>query len=73
VVERRAIPGAEREMFGFETITFCPYDRALIDKGLLDGGEIAWIDAYHVEVMAKIGPLVEGEVKAWLEKACRRL
>jgi Xaa-Pro aminopeptidase len=73
VVEPRAIPGAEREMLGFETITFCPYDRALIDRTLLDAGEIEWIDAYHREVLAKIGPLVEGEVKAWLEEACRGL
>jgi Xaa-Pro aminopeptidase len=60
-------------MFGFETITFCPYDRALIDKSLLDAGEIGWIDAYHAEALAKIGPLVEGEVRAWLEEACRGL
>jgi Xaa-Pro aminopeptidase len=73
VVEPRAIPGGEREMFGFETITFCPYDRALIEMSLLDAGEIAWVDAYHAEVLAKIGPLVKGEVRAWLEESCRRL
>ncbi len=73
VVEPRGIDGAEREMFGFETITFCPYDRALIDKGLLDTGEIGWLNAYHGEVLAKIGPLVTGEVKAWLEAACREM
>jgi Xaa-Pro aminopeptidase len=73
VVEPRRIAGAEREMFGFETITFCPYDRALIEMSLLDAGEITWIDAYHAEVLAKIGPLVEGEVREWLEEACRVL
>jgi Xaa-Pro aminopeptidase len=73
IVERRVVPGAEREMHGFETITFCPYERALIDKALLDPGEMAWINAYHREVFAKIGPLVVGEVKAWLEAACREL
>jgi Xaa-Pro aminopeptidase len=73
VVEPRAMEGAEREMFGFETITFCPYDRALIDKSLLDAVEIGWLNAYHGEVLARIGPLVEGQVQEWLEAACGRL
>jgi Xaa-Pro aminopeptidase len=71
VVEPRATAGAEREMLGFETITFCPYDRSLIDRALLDAGEIAWVDAYHAEVLARIGPLVDGEVEGWLKEACR--
>ncbi|QEL26826.1 aminopeptidase P family protein [Bosea sp. F3-2] len=73
VVEERLIPGAERTIYGFETITWCPYERALIDTALLDAGEIAWIDAYHAKVWEKLSPLVEGEAKSWLEKACRPL
>jgi Xaa-Pro aminopeptidase len=73
VVEERQIPGAERVIYGFETITWCPYERALIEKGMLDSGEIAWIDAYHAKVWERLSPLVEGEAKAWLEKACRPL
>lgn len=73
VVEERQIPGAERTIYGFETITWCPYERALIDETLLDAGEIAWLDAYHATVLEKIGPLVEGEAKAWLEAACKPL
>ncbi|KRE00324.1 X-Pro aminopeptidase [Bosea sp. Root381] len=70
VVEERAIPGGDRTIYGFETITWCPYERALVDKSLLDEGEIAWIDTYHATVWNKLAPLVEGEAKAWLEKAC---
>lgn len=73
VVEERAIPGAERTIYGFETITWCPYERALIDTALLDAGEIAWIDAYHATVWQKLSPLVTGEAEEWLEKACRPL
>ncbi len=73
VVEERQIPGAERVIYGFETITWCPYERALIEKGMLDAGEIAWIDAYHAKVWEKLSPQVSGEAKAWLEKACRPL
>ncbi|WP_336811403.1 aminopeptidase P family protein [Bosea sp. MMO-172] len=73
VVEERQIPGAERTIYGFETITWCPYERALIEKSLLDASEIAWIDAYHATVWEKLAPQVEGEAKAWLEQACRAL
>ena len=73
VVEERKIPGGDRTIYGFETITWCPYERALIDRNLLDDGEIAWIDAYHAKVWDKLLPLVEGEAKDWLEQACRPL
>jgi Xaa-Pro aminopeptidase len=73
VVEERDIPGAERTIYGFETITWCPYERALIETSMLDAGEIAWIDAYHAKVWEKLSPQVEGEAKAWLEEACRAL
>jgi len=70
VVEERVIPGGDRTIYGFETITWAPYERALIDLKLLDEGEIAWINAYHARVWSNLAPLVEGEAKAWLEAAC---
>lgn len=70
VVEERQIPGGDRTMYGFETVTWCPYERALIDLSLLDEGELAWINAYHAQVWSNLAPLVEGEAKAWLEQAC---
>ena len=60
-------------MHGFEQLTFAPIDRTLIEAGMLTPEERAYVDAYHAETLAKVGPLVEGEVKAWLEKACARL
>ncbi|MDR6873345.1 Xaa-Pro aminopeptidase [Bosea sp. BE125] len=70
VVEERVIPGGDRTIYGFETITWAPYERALIELKLLDAGEIAWINAYHAQVWSNLAPLVEGEAKAWLETAC---
>jgi Xaa-Pro aminopeptidase len=70
VVEERVIAGGDRTMYGFETVTWCPYERALIDLSLLDEGEITWINAYHAQVWSNLAPLVEGEAKAWLEQAC---
>ena len=34
--------------------------------GLLDRGEIAWLDAYHARVAAAVAPLVAEPVRAWL-------
>ena len=67
LVEERAIPGGERPMLGFETLTFAPIDRALIELPLLDREERDWLDAYHARVREIVAPLVEPEVRAWLE------
>lgn len=69
LVEERTIEGGEKDMLGFETLTFAPYERALIDTDMLDAGEIAWIDAYHAQVRAVVGPLLEGDAADWLTRA----
>jgi Xaa-Pro aminopeptidase len=66
LVEERTIEGGEKDMLGFETLTFAPYERALIDTDMLDAGEIAWIDAYHAQVRATVGPQLEGDAADWL-------
>jgi len=73
LVQPREVPGAECEMLGFETLTFAPLDRALIDVALLALDDRTWVDAYHAEVLAKIGPLIDGAAKDWLTKACAPL
>ncbi len=67
------IEGGERPMLGFETLTMAPIDRRLIEVGLLTDAERAWMDAYHAEVLARVGPLMDGEARAWLEAACAPL
>ena len=67
------IEGGERPMLGFETLTFAPIDRRLIDPALLDAAERAWIDAYHAKVLEKIGPQLEAEVAIWLQEVCAPL
>jgi Xaa-Pro aminopeptidase len=56
-------------VFGFETLTLAPIDRALVEPALMTREEIAWLDAYHARVRREIGPLVDAETKAWLETA----
>jgi Xaa-Pro aminopeptidase len=73
VVERRRVPGAEREVYGFETLTLAPIDRSLIESALLDPEEIAWLDAYHAEVREKLSPLLAASTDKWLSQATRPL
>ena len=72
VVEKQ-VEGAEKEMLGFDTLTFAPIERRLIVREMLSGAELAWLNAYHAEVLAKIGPRLAGEDLAWLEAACAPL
>jgi Xaa-Pro aminopeptidase len=73
LVEERQIEGQEGRYLGFETLTFVPLDRRLIEKRLLTADEVAWIDAYHAAVRARLAPLLEGEVLAWLERETQPL
>ncbi len=68
LVEERACEGGT--MLGFETLTFCPIERSLIDPALLTGAERAWLDAYHAKVLAVLGPQMAGDDLAWLEAKC---
>jgi len=69
VTQPAEIAGGERPMLGFETLTLAPLDRALIVTEMLTAEEHAQIDAYHARVLATVGPQVEPDVRAWLEKA----
>jgi Xaa-Pro aminopeptidase len=73
VSEPAAIAGGERPMLGFEPLTLAPLDRALIVTEMLTAEEHAQMDAYHARVLAVVGPLVEPDVRAWLEGACAPL
>jgi len=70
LVVAREIEGAEKEMLGFETLTFAPIDRRLVDVEMLDSDELAWLNCYHAHVLAKIGPQLEGADLDWLKAAC---
>ena len=73
LVVRREIDGAEKEMLGFETLTFAPIDRRLIDVQMLDPEELIWLNCYHAHVLAKIGPTLGESDCAWLREACAPL
>ncbi len=53
------------DMMSFETLTFAPIDRRLIDTALLTPAERDWLNAYHAEVRE----VAACEDPLWLEAA----
>jgi Xaa-Pro aminopeptidase len=72
VVEAPALPGGDdhREMLTWRTLTFAPIDRRLIVPEMLSAAERDWINDYHGQVAAKIGPRVSDGAAVWLRAAC---
>jgi Xaa-Pro aminopeptidase len=61
-----AIPGGDRDMLGFETLSLCPIDRRLIDRDLLSPDEIASIDSYHAKLLPILSRLLDSKETDWL-------
>ncbi len=73
LVEEREVPGAEQDMLGFETLTFAPLERCLIDVGILSDAQRQWVDDYHMQVLETVAPQLEGDALHWLEEQCAPL
>ncbi|WP_128891244.1 aminopeptidase P family protein [Erythrobacter sp. HKB08] len=67
------IPGAEGDYLGFDTLTFVPIDRTLVDTDLLTAEEIGWWNRYHAKTLEILAPQLSGDVLAFVEDACRPL
>ncbi|HSZ74340.1 MAG TPA: M24 family metallopeptidase C-terminal domain-containing protein, partial [Rhizomicrobium sp.] len=73
VTEPRAVPGGERKMMEFETITLAPIDLDLVERALLTEEEIAWLNTYHARVRETLSPLVDEETRHWLVRTTRAI
>jgi Xaa-Pro aminopeptidase len=66
---------AEKSEFGeflrFETLTLCPIDTRCVEREMLSAEEIGWLNDYHAEVASRVGPLVSGAAREWLEQRTR--
>jgi Xaa-Pro aminopeptidase len=63
------IPGAEKPMNAFETLTLAPIDRRLVDLNMLNGEELSWLNEYHARVRHEVRPHVDEATKVWLDAA----
>jgi Xaa-Pro aminopeptidase len=66
--------GAQKRKFlRFETLTFSPFDRALIEPALLTPAALDWLNEYHAQVRddvgARLDPEKDAATLAWLATA----
>ena len=61
------------EFLRFETLTLCPIDTRCVERALLSGDEIAWLNAYHATVAERVGPLLSGDAWHWLQSRTRAI
>ncbi|MDV3256532.1 MAG: aminopeptidase P family protein [Sphingomonas sp.] len=73
LVVQKPVSGGDKETLGFETLTYVPIDKRLIDSSMLSDRELEWLNDYHAKVLAIIGPQLEGEDREWLERQCAPL
>lgn len=52
----------------FETLSFAPFARRLIQPDLLTPAARTWLDRYHARVRAEVGPALDARDRAWLEE-----
>ena len=61
--------GDNRDQLDFETLTFVPLDRRLIDTSALAPWERDWLDRYHALVRDRLSGRVSGSAQRWLDAA----
>ncbi|MBT3387778.1 MAG: aminopeptidase P family protein [Desulfobacula sp.] len=57
----------------FENLTYCHFERNLIDKDMLSKDEIDWVNNYHARVFEKLSPNLDKDVSSWLKGKTRAL
>jgi Xaa-Pro aminopeptidase len=63
-------PGAR---LAFETLTYVPIDRRLIDIAMLSDAERDWLDRYHAACHDKLTPLLSPQARDWLKRVTQTL
>jgi Xaa-Pro aminopeptidase len=60
-----------KQWYGFESLTYIPFDRALIDWDRLSDRQKAWLQDYYVALQAKLAPTLDESERQWLADQCR--
>ena len=69
-----AVTPPEKGFHRFETLTFVPFERDLIDTALLGAEAVGWLDRYHANVAELLLPhMASEEMVSWLQAKCAPL
>jgi len=56
--------------YEFESLTYIPFDKKLIDRSKLNPQQTSWLESYYASVVQKLSPLLTDDETVWLEQAC---
>ena len=56
--------------YEFESLTYIPFDKKLIDRDKLNLQQITWLENYYAIAIAKLSPMLTTEEITWLKQAC---
>ena len=57
--------------YGFEPLTYIPFDRKLINADRLSKTQLAWLNNYHAAVVEKLAPVLDSATLEWLKTATK--
>lgn len=57
--------------YGFEPLTYIPFDKRLIDLNRLSTGQREWLELYNKAVVEILAPTLDSTEAEWLKEACR--
>ncbi len=73
LVREMVFAAATKPFLGFETLSWAPFDRRMIDVAQLSPAQRNWVDGYHARVHGMVAPHVEPEIQDWLARGCAKL
>jgi Xaa-Pro aminopeptidase len=56
--------------YGFESLTYIPFDKRLIDLTQLDDRQRQWLKTYYAKIVEKLSPTLEPADAEWLRSVC---
>lgn len=59
--------------YTFHPVTLCPINTDLVNKKLMSGEQVEWLNKYHKRVYKELSPRLDKAHKAWLKKATKAI
>jgi len=64
---------ADKTWYTFHAVTLCPIDTRLVNKKLMSGEQVDWLNRYHKRVYKELSPRLDKAHKSWLKKATKAI
>lgn len=68
VRETGEVNSNDKPMLEFETVSFAPIDRRLINPGILNEDELGWLNRYHQKTYDVLKEHLDEDVREWLKE-----